>query len=120
MPCEICLEMSQGFGEDSEVAWLDFGIEIISAPSARLCLEERCLYQFFLDSGLVWKVDHIDEYGHCWLCVQHDEGHYESLTPLEGTYRKIPCEPAYPVPRRLVGGGMSADTLQAAPVRTPP
>lgn len=80
------------------VTWLDFGIKIISVPYAQLSVEETALYQFFFTSGLVWKVDHVDAYDRLWLCVQHDEGRYELLAPVEGTYRKVPSEQPYPVP----------------------
>lgn len=79
------------------LVWLDFGLKITSVPSGELSAEELDLYQFFFDSDLVWKVDHVDAYGQCWLCVQHDESRYQLLTPLEGTYRTVPCDPAYPV-----------------------
>ena len=79
------------------LVWLDFGLKITSVPSGELSAEELDLYQFFFDSNLVWKVDQVDAYGQCWLCVQHDEFRYQLLTPLEGTYRTVPCDPAYPV-----------------------
>ncbi|NVZ23169.1 hypothetical protein [Pseudomonas costantinii] len=93
MPCETCQK------PDENVIWLNFGIKIISIPSAQLCPQEQDLYRFFFESGLVWRVDHKDAYGQFWLCVQHDEQRYELLTPLPGTYRKVPCDPAYPVPK---------------------
>ena len=93
MPCETCRKL----GDD--LIWLDFGIKIVDVPYAGLCAEELDLYQFFYESGLVWKVDHVDAEGHFWLCVQHDEHHYELLTPVIGSYRRVSCDTPYPVPR---------------------
>lgn len=92
MPCETCKKLGE------HLTWLDFGIKIISVPHANLCTEELALYQFFYDSGLVWKVDHIDSYAQLWLGVQHDEHRYELLTPVVGSYQKVPCNTPYPVP----------------------
>ncbi|WP_073524330.1 hypothetical protein [Pseudomonas fluorescens] len=106
MPCEICQDLSTHFVGEDELVWLDFGIEIISVPTAGPCLEEQCLYRFFYESGLVWKVDHIDHLGQPWLGVQHRAYSYESLTPLPGSFRQVPGEP-YPVRRAkgLPGAG---------------
>ncbi|MBT1260142.1 MULTISPECIES: hypothetical protein [Pseudomonas] len=93
MPCETC----QRLGES--VTWLDFGIKITRLPVIPLCPKEQDLYRFFVESHLVWKVDHLDAYGQFWLCVQYDEQRYELLAPLPGTYEKILCDPPYPVPR---------------------
>lgn len=90
--------MGKQFLGDHELAWLDFGIEIISVPTARISLAEQRLYQFFFDSGLICKADHIDRFGQPWLCVQHDASSYESLAPLPGSYRQVPSVP-YPVLR---------------------
>lgn len=95
MPCEACT----GVTEDPVVAWIDYGIEIINVPVTRLCLEEHCLYRFFYESNLVWKVDHIDCLSQPWLVVQHAEHHYESITPIPGSFRMVPADTPYPVPK---------------------
>lgn len=94
MPCDACRKLGEN------IVWLDFGIKITNVPEAGLCAQEQDLYQFFYESGLVWKVDHVDSHGQLWLCVQHDEHRYELLAPLPDSYRKVPCDTAYPVPRR--------------------
>lgn len=97
MTCEICLGLNEQLSEGCNLTWLNFGLQIISVPYAEISLQEQCLYRFFVESGLVWKVDHIDPYGYYWLCVQHDEHSYETLAPVAGSFKKVLCEQPYPV-----------------------
>lgn len=97
MACEICLGLSAQFTESYKLTWLDFGLQITCVPNAEISPQEQGLYRFFFESGLVWKVDHVDAYGDYWLCVQHGEHSYETLAPVAGSFTKVPCDPPYPV-----------------------
>ena len=87
MACEICLGLSEQFTESYKLTWLDFGLQITCVPNAEISPQEQGLYRFFFESGLVWKVDHVDAYGDYWLCVQHGEHSYETLAPVAGRRR---------------------------------
>ncbi|MDQ0981442.1 hypothetical protein QFZ45_004620 [Pseudomonas synxantha] len=97
MTCEICLGLNEQFSEGHNLTWLNFGLQITSVPYAEISLQEQCFYRFLFESGLVWKIDHVDAYGDYWLCVQHDEHSYEMLAPVAGSFKKVPCDSPYPV-----------------------
>lgn len=55
------------------------------------------LYQFVIDSRLLWKLWQIDEYGHYWIEVRRmgitGEPEFHTLVIDERTFDRIECDP---------------------------
>ncbi|WP_095108656.1 hypothetical protein [Pseudomonas sp. Irchel 3E20] len=96
MICELCEGVSQGFVEGGRLVWLTQGIQLTQVADDATDEERRC-YQLLLGSGLVWKVDHLDEYGQPWLALQWSAEHWETLRPAPGSFRWVDTGAAYPV-----------------------
>ncbi|AKP34097.1 hypothetical protein [Yersinia aleksiciae] len=89
--------MTQSFEDTSQpLRWLDYKVKVTARPSGIFGDDERC-YSFFVDSGLVWPVDYIDEDGRIWLALQYSEDHFETLRLEEGSYHRIPCDISYAI-----------------------
>lgn len=76
--------------------WLDYKVEVHTVP-AGLAGDDASCYRFFVDSGLLWPVDHIDEHGAVWLALQRGAHGVETLRLETGSYRRVPCDTPYPI-----------------------
>ncbi|WP_150803813.1 hypothetical protein [Pseudomonas fluorescens] len=100
MLCECCEGLSQGIANKGTLVWMGHSIQITHIPVG-LSADEQRGYRILLDSGLAWKVDHVDAHGHPWLALQYSAERYETMSPISGSYRLIPCDPVYPVLKHL-------------------
>ena len=70
------------------------------APDRHYLKETSELYQFVIDSRLLWRVWMIDEWGRFWISVERmgpaQKPEFHTLIIDEGTFDKIECE-AYEV-----------------------
>jgi len=67
-------------------------------PPERSYSEETSdVYQFVIDSQLLWRIWKIDEWGRPWIGVErmgkNREPEYHTLIIDQGTFDKIECEP---------------------------
>jgi len=102
MVCGYCSGEEPRLGAGDCVQWLDYCARVYGLPEGTMHAQELSAYRLLIDSGLAWKVDHIDGYGGVWLCLQRqnrDGESYQTVRLSPGTYRRIPCCPVYPVVR---------------------
>ncbi len=67
-------------------------------PAERSYLQETSeLYQFVINSRLLWRIWMVDEWGRFWICVERmsadKKPEFHTLIIDEGTYDKIEDEP---------------------------
>ena len=67
-------------------------------PAERACLANTSdLYQFVIESRLLWKLWQIDEYGNYWIEVSRmgitGEPEFHILVIDEGTFDRVECDP---------------------------
>jgi hypothetical protein len=67
------------------------------APDPGYLDETSELYQFVIDSRLLWRVWMIDEWGRFWICVDRmslkGKPEFHTLLIDEGGFDKIECDP---------------------------
>ncbi|WP_407313721.1 hypothetical protein [Pseudomonas sp. nanlin1] len=106
MQCECCQGLSLQLSQGDRLHWLDYAVRIVTVPDG-LDSAAQNVYHLLLDSGLAWKVDHIDAWGQLWLRLQrvNDQADelYEAIRLEPGSFQRVPHDPVYPVIQYAAG-----------------
>ena len=71
---------------------------VLPLPPERKHLEETSrIWHYVINTHLLWRVSHFDEWGHLWIDIQIEnddrEAEYHMLRLDEGCYRKHETDP---------------------------
>ena len=80
-----------------QVTTLPDDLKPISGDRSHALYQTYEIYQYLIDSTLLWRVWQIDEYGKLWLEVNRmslsGEPEFHTIALDEGTYQQIEFEP---------------------------
>ena len=86
------------------VVGLPADLQVASEDSASALYGTWKVYQMLIDSGLLWRVWYIDEYGQLWVEVNfvnaEGEPEFHTIAIDEGTYERVEFD-SYEVLDRL-------------------